>query len=235
MSRVVEHLNTASNGPVGFEYLLPCESSRFDGWLSQFVGMSEFDVASTVYETWYSTNRCVNAIAAGLKSFRPRSLYHLPCEWSSNTDWLLFENEHHVMYVPPPSELAMDFTIQGEVGKVLGLIRDFDGYQFGYNPHPDDDFLRCDSGFQRLSDMKPIDTRDDEYLWENDVTVLGGFWFFTTSCGSRLYLRPSGSIARWNLGNYEIDEAFDSLDTFATAFIEQYVYGQPNERSPLFY
>ena len=194
--------------------------------------MSPSGIASAIAESWSSTIPCVQAIATALRTYSPRSLYHLPCEWSSTTKWLLFENEHHVMYISPPSDSVPGAEIQKDV---LELIRCFDGYQYGYNPHPDDDFLRCDSGFHKFCDLKPIDTTDDEYLWDYDETVLGGYWFFTTSCGNRLYLRQDGTIAKWNHENSEIDDAFDSLDAFANSFIEQYVNGQSNEESPLFY
>ena len=161
MSRVVEHLNTASHGPIGVEYLLPTDSDQFVGWLSQFVNMSPSGIASAIEESWSSTIPCVQAIATALRTYSPRSLYHLPCEWSSTTKWLLFENEHHVMYISPPSDSVPGAEIQKDV---LELIRCFDGYQYGYNPHPDDDFLRCDSGFHKFCDLKPIDTTDDEYL-----------------------------------------------------------------------
>ena len=72
-------------------------------------------------------------------------------------------------------------------------------------------------------------------IFDYDETVLGGYWLFTTSCGNRLYLRQDGTIAKWNHENSEIDDAFDSLDAFANSFIEQYVNGQSNEESPLFY
>jgi len=231
MSRVVEHLNTASNGPVGVEYLLPSGSDRFDGWLSQFVNMPQSDIASAICESWSSSIPCVQTIASGLKSYAPRSLYHLPCEWSFTQDWLLFENEHQVMFIPMPTKTVPDV----EIGtNVIELVRCFDGYQFGCNPHPDDDFLRCDSGFQRSCDLKRIVT-DDEYLWGYDDTVVEGCWFFTTSCGNRLYWRQDGTIAKWNHENCGIEDAFDSLDEFANSFIEQYVNDQSDERSPLFY
>lgn len=232
MSQVVEHQNTASHGPVGMEYLLPTDSGQFDGWLTQFLNTSPSDIASAVAESWSSPIPCVQAIATALRSYIPRSLYHLPCEWSSTVDWLLFENEHHVMYIPPPSKLVSGDELPKEL---LDLVRCFDGYQYGYNPHPDDDFLRCDSGFQKLCDLKRIETTDDEYLWEYGETVLGGYWFFTTSCGNRLYLRQDGTISKRNHENSEIDDAFGSLDDFAVSFIEQYVHGQSNEQSPLYY
>ena len=232
MSRVVEHRNTASNGPVGIEYLLPTDSNRFDGWLAQFVDKATSDIAATVRETWSSTIPWVQAISSGLEVYNPRSLYHLPCEWSATKDWLLFETERHVMYVPEPSETM---TAVGVDAKLVELVRCFDGYRFGYNPHPEDDFLRCDSGFEKLRDLKPILRTDEEYIWEDDETVLEGCWFFTTSCGNRLYLRQDGTIAKWNQGNCEINNAFDSLDDFASSFVELYAIGRSDERSPLFY
>jgi hypothetical protein len=231
MSRVVKHLNSASNGPVGVEHILPSDTNSLNGWFSQFANSEPIDIASSIHESWSSAATFAQQIASGLKSFNPRSFYHLPCEWSPTHDWLLFENEHHVMYIPEPST---NVRVVGDTG-VVELIRCFDGYRFGYNPHPDDDFLRNDSGFQKLSDLKMIDSTDDDYLWEYDDTVLGGYWFFTTSCGNRLYWRQNGTIAKWNHSNCEIDDAFDSFDEFAQLFVQQYVKNESDERSPLFY
>ena len=233
MARIIRYANTASHGPAGTEYLLPASSDRFDDWLSRFVEMSADDVATVVHKFWTSGHSSVMAIAAGLRTFEPRSLYHLePCEWNDGHDFLLFENERHVMLIPEQSEAEPDSKVNPEL---LDLIRCFDGIRFGYNPHPDDDTLRSDSGFEKLSTLKRISESDESYFWECDDSVIGGFWFFSTSCGNRLCRREDGTIAKWNIGSGEIDDAFESLESFAESFVECYVECKIDEHSPLYY
>jgi hypothetical protein len=232
MPRLIEHLNTASNGPVGVEHLIPVSSGENGGWFSQFVNLPPDGIASLIQNSWTSESPTVQKIARALASFGPRSIYHLPCEWAVTHVWLLFETEQHVLYIPEPSSANSGLDSKCEV---VELIRCFDGYQFGYNPHPEDDFLRCDSGFHKLSDLRLINSDCDAYLWGDDETVLGGYWFFTTNCGNRLYCRQDGTIAKWNHESCEITDAFTTCDEFADSFIQHYIENRSNELSPLFF
>jgi len=229
---VIEYANRFSHGPVGYEYPFPTNAAQFPAWYTQFADLDSSDVKKLVTLQWATEERCVAAIAECLSTYEARSLYYLPCEWSDNHYWLLLHNEKNVLFIPEPSSSCPAVNAPPDL---LRVLETFDGYQFGFNLHPEENFLRCDSGFVPRSRLVNIRHSDEKYLWELDETVLGGVWFFSTSCGNRFYCRHNGSVAKWNHENCEIEDVFESVNHFAEAFTQYYMHDGSGENSPFYY
>ena len=217
LNRIVKYPNDFSHGPEGIEYLLPIDRAGMQALGSHFESVESDQVFARLRDSWQSSDSCAGTIATTFMTFSPRSFYRLPVEGDTQ-EWLLLDCERFVLFVPAVTE-RVNIQLPKQIHS---CIEKFSGVRLSYNPHPDDDFLRPDSGFVDSSRLKLIEKSDDDYLWEDDESVIGGVHFFSTDCGNQFYCRPDGSIARWHMGNATISDAFPTCLDFAVAFNEYY-------------
>ena len=229
MNRTVKYSNEFSNGPEGIEYLLPIDNEGTEAFANHFANIDSSQVFSSLRDSWRSSDSCADTIATTFMTFSPRSFYRLPVE-GDNQNWLLLDRGRFVLFVPAVTK-CMDIQLPTQIHS---CIEKFCGIRLGYNPHPDDDFLRPDAGFVDCSRLKLIEESDDVNLWEDDASVIGGVHFFSLDCGNRFYCRPDGSIAKWHMGNTTISDAFPTCLDFAVAFNEYYTSSEVLRDSQFF-
>jgi len=227
MNRTVKYTNEFAHGPEGTEFLVPYGEAHAGKSFLHFANKSADQILASLQESWESSDPVTKEIADTLSKFSPRSMYQL--ERPSDAIWLLLQQQRFMLFIGDQcDELRIRLPTDIEP-----MMQKFAGYQFGFASRPGEDFLMPSSGFFNAAALKLIDESDESYLWEDDESVLGGVYFYSTDCGNQFCCRSDGSIAKWNMGSATIEDAFPTCIDFAREFKTYFTVDNVNRDSSL--
>jgi hypothetical protein len=235
--RLVEYTNPWSNGPVGFEYLLPLDSegpADLSPWMNQFAKLEPEEVFATLSRRWTPINSTTRPLVEFFATLRPASIYVLPDEDCPYRDWLLLKSPSHVFFFTEPSPIPQAVT--GFEKQLVLLLNAFNGVRIGFRMDDSERFLRQDSGFVSAANLHVLTEADDWFFREGEKEAFRGWLlFFDTPCGNRFLASPSGEIVKWSHDFGETKLCFQDVFEFVTAFTAFYCCSDRRDDSPFVY